>query len=128
MGTETVSVILASAFGDLVEGVHNITYTETVGGVESAHSDTLTITVDVTPLSAPSAAPDLQAASDDGASDTDNETTDQTPTFDLVCRGAGHTLVMFPGQIASENQYVGCLLYTSPSPRDLSTSRMPSSA
>ena len=25
-------------------------------------------------------------------------------------------------------QYEGCLLYTSPSPRDLSTSRMPSSA
>ena len=25
-------------------------------------------------------------------------------------------------------QYKGCLLYTSPSPRDLSTSRMPSSA
>ena len=24
--------------------------------------------------------------------------------------------------------YIGCLLYTSPSPRDLSTSRMPSSA
>ena len=26
------------------------------------------------------------------------------------------------------NQYIPCLLYTSPSPRDLSTSRMPSSA
>ena len=26
------------------------------------------------------------------------------------------------------NCYMGCLLYTSPSPRDLSTSRMPSSA
>ena len=26
------------------------------------------------------------------------------------------------------NHYLGCLLYTSPSPRDLSTSRMPSSA
>ena len=26
------------------------------------------------------------------------------------------------------SQYKGCLLYTSPSPRDLSTSRMPSSA
>ena len=26
------------------------------------------------------------------------------------------------------NKYNGCLLYTSPSPRDLSTSRMPSSA
>ena len=25
-------------------------------------------------------------------------------------------------------KYIGCLLYTSPSPRDLSTSRMPSSA
>ena len=27
-----------------------------------------------------------------------------------------------------EYDYIGCLLYTSPSPRDLSTSRMPSSA
>ena len=27
-----------------------------------------------------------------------------------------------------ESEYLGCLLYTSPSPRDLSTSRMPSSA
>ena len=27
-----------------------------------------------------------------------------------------------------EAQYIFCLLYTSPSPRDLSTSRMPSSA
>ena len=26
------------------------------------------------------------------------------------------------------DHYIGCLLYTSPSPRDLSTSRMPSSA
>ena len=30
--------------------------------------------------------------------------------------------------IGVNNQYRGCLLYTSPSPRDLSTSRMPSSA
>ena len=28
----------------------------------------------------------------------------------------------------SEGQFINCLLYTSPSPRDLSTSRMPSSA
>ena len=27
-----------------------------------------------------------------------------------------------------QDMYAGCLLYTSPSPRDLSTSRMPSSA
>ena len=29
---------------------------------------------------------------------------------------------------ACDGTYIGCLLYTSPSPRDLSTSRMPSSA
>ena len=31
-------------------------------------------------------------------------------------------------EIVSMNDHYGCLLYTSPSPRDLSTSRMPSSA
>ena len=31
-------------------------------------------------------------------------------------------------EIPSDQMYVICLLYTSPSPRDLSTSRMPSSA
>ena len=30
--------------------------------------------------------------------------------------------------VKSEDEYTSCLLYTSPSPRDLSTSRMPSSA
>ena len=33
-----------------------------------------------------------------------------------------------PLAILSVESYKGCLLYTSPSPRDLSTSRMPSSA
>ena len=33
-----------------------------------------------------------------------------------------------PDFILNESRYQGCLLYTSPSPRDLSTSRMPSSA
>ena len=30
--------------------------------------------------------------------------------------------------VETEDEYIICLLYTSPSPRDLSTSRMPSSA
>ena len=34
----------------------------------------------------------------------------------------------FPAAILELNGLPGCLLYTSPSPRDLSTSRMPSSA
>ena len=32
------------------------------------------------------------------------------------------------GDTVSEDDPIACLLYTSPSPRDLSTSRMPSSA
>ena len=33
-----------------------------------------------------------------------------------------------PGLMALRDEYRGCLLYTSPSPRDRSLSRMPSSA
>ena len=36
--------------------------------------------------------------------------------------------VVVPRSISSKYPYSNCLLYTSPSPRDLSTSRMPSSA
>ena len=39
-----------------------------------------------------------------------------------------HFLPDIVDQIRNENYYFICLLYTSPSPRDLSTSRMPSSA
>ena len=37
-------------------------------------------------------------------------------------------VLCFAEQIAHEFPHLSCLLYTSPSPRDLSTSRMPSSA
>ena len=43
----------------------------------------------------------------------------------------GPTISVFPDNTPASqqrNEYYGCLLYTSPSPRDLSTSRMPSSA
>ena len=41
----------------------------------------------------------------------------------------GEHLLTIPEWICDEKGwYEGCLLYTSPSPRDLSTSRMPSSA
>ena len=41
-----------------------------------------------------------------------------------------HGLFRIPGYVAAlrSKKVKGCLLYTSPSPRDLSTSRMPSSA
>ena len=37
-------------------------------------------------------------------------------------------LTILPGETVAFVNVQGCLLYTSPSPRDLSTSRMPSSA
>ena len=40
---------------------------------------------------------------------------------------AGPAVVAVDGE-ETDTQFSGCLLYTSPSPRDLSTSRMPSSA
>ena len=44
--------------------------------------------------------------------------------LDFICLDAEHS----PFDRAALDQCLACLLYTSPSPRDLSTSRMPSSA
>ena len=44
----------------------------------------------------------------------------------LVLDGAMGTMIQ--AYNLKEEDFRGCLLYTSPSPRDLSTSRMPSSA
>ena len=54
-----------------------------------------------------------------------------TPIFILLVKGSwGKLLVaVFHEEIVQKNSHLDdCLLYTSPSPRDLSTSRMPSSA
>ena len=45
-------------------------------------------------------------------------------TFDM----AGESLFCIKGRDGEIRTFYNCLLYTSPSPRDLSTSRMPSSA
>ena len=44
------------------------------------------------------------------------------------CKAYGRTADHPANQAEIANRIYGCLLYTSPSPRDLSTSRMPSSA
>jgi len=50
----------------------------------------------------------------------------------LLLSGAAQNLLTYllrsPEQLYTHRQLPRCLLYTSPSPRDLSTSRMPSSA
>ena len=49
----------------------------------------------------------------------------------VLTGGKGERIIEGYNQIENSNQrklFISCLLYTSPSPRDLSTSRMPSSA
>ena len=56
---------------------------------------------------------------------------DTPQKFALGCflMAIGFFVMIFGVEVALENEKAGvCLLYTSPSPRDLSTSRMPSSA
>ncbi len=65
------------------DGTHEYTVTAVdATGNESAPSAALIVTIDTEASAAP-AAPDLQAGSDTGASDSDNITSDTTPTFDV---------------------------------------------
>ncbi|MGD9127167.1 MAG: Ig-like domain-containing protein, partial [Planctomycetia bacterium] len=56
-------------------------------GNESTLSDPLSVTIETVAPAAPATAPDLQATSDFGISDTDNITNDTTPTFDVDASG-----------------------------------------
>ena len=58
------------------------TYSITLKAVNSAGDSTASTAVSVTPFGAPGT-PDLDAASDLGTSNTDNNTSDDTPTFSL---------------------------------------------
>ena len=62
------------------------------------YEETITIGVsnlDDTPPNDPAAGPDLRPGSDSGASDTDNETNDLTPSFDVVCTEIGSTITLY---------------------------------
>ena len=48
--------------------------------------------------------------------------------FNRLTKSREAIVANFPGLTRDRKYGEGCLLYTSPSPRDLSTSRMPSSA
>ena len=90
IGSATASgittVVTTSGSRNMADGTHAITARQTEpGGSESADSPALSITVDTVAPTFP-LAPDLQLASDTGASHTDNVTSDATPTFDV---GAG---------------------------------------
>ena len=67
-------------------------------------------------------AADRTSRSLDTVSDTSAKTTQNIDGMKFAAQAAGGRIGEMAGRV--EN----CLLYTSPSPRDLSTSRMPSSA
>lgn len=75
----------------LSDGVHRITATATNPATTGPASTALTVTID-TGIATPNA-PDLVAGSDLGTSDTDNVTSDETPSFSgIVEAGASVTL------------------------------------
>ncbi|MBN4049960.1 hypothetical protein JYT84_00870, partial [bacterium AH-315-M10] len=78
----------------LTDGAHSITATATdTAGNVSALSAGLSVTIDTAAPAAPST-PDLVAGSDSGSSDTDDLTSDSTPTFSGTAE-AGATLELF---------------------------------
>ena len=81
----------------LTDGVKNITFTqEDLAGNVSAPSPALPVTIDTLAPAAPAAAPDLDAASDRGASSTDNVTNDDTPLI-IGAAPAGTIVRLFAG-------------------------------
>ena len=53
---------------------------------------------------------------------------DHKALAEVIGNAGARLLRTIPDAVASMTRETACLLYTSPSPRDLSTSRMPSSA
>ncbi len=80
--------------GALADGVHNFAATATNSAGTGAESTSLAVTID-TAISAPST-PDLAAASDTGASPTDDITNDTTPTLTGTAE-ADATIEIFDG-------------------------------
>jgi len=75
----TSSTTSVPVTGTLASGVRALTARQTEPGKGSSPSISLSLTIDTTAPAAP--VPDLLAASDSGASNTDNITNDTTPTF-----------------------------------------------
>ena len=86
----------------LTDGAVDITAQQIdLAGNASGPSSALTVTVDTTPPGAPGAAPDLQAGSDTGPSNSDDITGDLTPTFDVAV-GAPYVRLYRDGTRASD--------------------------
>ena len=81
-----------NGWGALPEGAFTLTV-RTTDNVGLTHDDTALVTKDTIAPGAP-AAPDMQAASDTGSSNSDNLTNDNTPTFDVVASAGTSTMTL----------------------------------
>jgi hypothetical protein len=74
----------------LAEGVHNITARQSdPADNQIKESGALAVTIDITPPAAPGT-PDMTAATDTGASNSDELTNNQTPQFEVTCENGAY--------------------------------------
>ncbi len=96
--------------GDLEEGVNTITAKATdEAGNESVASADFVFTVDLTDPATP-AAPDLEAGSDSNVN-TDNITSDNTPTFNGTIEASGRATIFVNGEAVSGQNTDGTGVY-----------------
>lgn len=83
----------------LNEGTYLVTatFTDPAGNSSTA---TANVVVDHTPPLTPVDAPDLRSTSDTGSSDTDNITSDNTPTFDVTCTELNSVITLYVDGVA----------------------------
>ncbi|MGD9127336.1 MAG: Ig-like domain-containing protein, partial [Planctomycetia bacterium] len=95
------------------DGSHDYAVTVVdLAGNESALGDPLPVTIETVAPPTPTIAPDLQAASDTGISDSDNVTGDATPTFDISVSGYYHLYrdnVLVSGNCETASSYTPSL-------------------
>ena len=115
-GTTVLGTTVADALGNwnitsspLTDGVHNFTTKQTdQAGNQGPASTPLPVTIDTTAPSAP-IAPDMEASSDSGISNTDNITNVTSPDFDVAIP-AGHTATLYVDGVAVPSTLVAGVL------------------
>jgi hypothetical protein len=76
-------------FATMDNGTYSVKVKQTINGIDSADSSSLAnVVISATPIAAPAVA-DLSIASDLGSSNSDNVTSDNTPTFSIAGPFAG---------------------------------------
>ena len=84
------------------EGSYSINFSciDKVGNGPTAMGPFGPIEIDITPPTTPTT-PDLQSGSDTGTTNTDNNTSDNTPTFDVTCTESDSTITLYANGVSA---------------------------